>query len=116
MNSILTEIILWLLISAYGITWIWNLMASMPNPHKDIWEIFKLNNFSYSFWLISSLLLFVCGIIHFDNVVLSYILAIEMITIIWLYIVMVPKKHNQIKKYKKTEKKFKEECKKRYEY
>ena len=110
------EVWLWILISAYWATWIWNLMACMPNPHKDICEIFKTNNFSYSFWLISSFLLLLFWILYFDNIILVILCTIELIITICLYIIIVPNKHNQIKKYQKDEKKFKENCKNLHKY
>lgn len=115
-SGIWAELVIWLLISAYWVTWIWNLMACMPNPHKDIWEIFKLNNFSYSFWLISSLCLFLFWVIYLDNIVLSFLTAIEMWIIIGIYLIMIPRKNAQIKKYKKAEKEFKQTCKKGHKY
>ena len=102
-NSIRFDITLWILISAYWLTGVWNFMASMPEPHDWI-EFFKLNRFSYTFRLITSLIFFSFGIIQFQHSVLSYLTVIEIIIVIITYLILITSKQKYLKKQKRMKK------------
>lgn len=105
------NIVLWLLITTYGASWIWNFIAFVPGWNKDDFKILKYSNKSnYAFWLISSLLFFLLGIsqLHYSSLV--YLTMWEMYLTIFIYLFLIIKKwryfkHNKDKQKEITRKK-----------
>ena len=86
LNDLWFNIVIWILITMYGATWIWNLIASLPNLSKDDCDILKFNTSNYSFRLISSLIFFFLGISQFRYPVLIYLTALEILIVIIVYL------------------------------
>lgn len=119
MNALFGElrfnIIVWIVITAYWITVIWNLIAVVPESATKDNDIFKFNKWSYSFRLFSSLLFFLFGISQFQYPILVLLTVIEMIIIISVYIYLLASKAQSLKRRKKNlkhlEKKMNDEIK-----
>lgn len=99
------NVILRILISAYGVSGIWNLFAFIPGWTEEDAEILWCNhNSNYSFRLISSLIFFLLWISLFRYPCLIYISEIEIYLIIIIYLLLIIKK---LKFYKKNKAKLK---------
>lgn len=103
------NIILRILITIYGATGIWNLLARTADPRiDDDAEIFKLNKWNYMFWLITSLIFFLFWISEFENQTLVYLTAIEIVILILSYMYLLfsiqIQNSNQTKKIKEMKK------------
>ncbi len=81
------NIILRILITAYGASGIGNFMAFVPGCSKEDAEILWYNNKSnYSFWLISSLLFFILWISQFQFISFIYLTMGEIYLTIIIYL------------------------------
>ena len=89
------NVILWLLITAYGAAWIWNFMAFIPWCNEDDAEILWYKNKSnYSFRLLSSILFFLLWISQFQYPSLIMISIWEIYLIIIIYFLILIKKRS----------------------
>ncbi len=107
------NIVLWVLITAYGISGIWNFIAFVPGRTKEDAKIMWYNNkTNYSFRLISSLLFFILWVSQFHYEFLVYITLWEIYLTIIIYLYLIIKQYcylktNKIKK-RESDKKRKE--------
>ena len=98
------NIVLWILITAYGISGIWNFIAFVPGRTKEDAKIMWYNNkTNYSFRLISSLLFFILWISQFHYEILVYITLWEIYLTVIIYLYLIIKQYcylkaNKIKK------------------
>jgi hypothetical protein len=106
------NVILRVLITAYGAAWIWNFMAFIPWCNKEDAEILWYKNKSnYSFRLLSSILFFLLWISQFQYPSLIFISIWEIYLIIVIYFVILIKKRsysekNKTKTYQINKKKY----------
>jgi hypothetical protein len=102
------NVVLWILITAYGISGIWNFFAFIPGMSKEDAEILWCNwNSNYSFRLISSIIFFLFWISLFRYPMLIYISIIETYLVIIIYLLLMIKKWRFFKKNKTKSKKIK---------
>lgn len=105
------NIILRVLVTAYGISWIWNFLAFVPGYSKDdrniLWCTAKTN---YSFRLISSLIFYLLWISQFQYAWLVYVTMGEIFIVIIFYVYFVARNYRRMKK---TEKRIEELRKKK---
>lgn len=95
------NIVLWILITAYWASWLWNFFATVPGCSKEDAEILWYNTKSnYSFRLISSLIFFLLWISQFHYACLIYLSIIEIYVIIIAYLYLIIKKRKYIKQEK----------------
>lgn len=107
------NVILWLLITAYWASGIWNFIAFVPGYSEEDAKILWYNNKSnYSFRLISSLLFFLLWISQFQYLSLIYLTIGEIYLTIIIYLYLIIKKRSYLIENKK---KAKEIIKKRRE-
>ena len=105
-GSVWSDVILWLLITAYGATGIWNLIAYTPWNCDD--ECFiKPNTFNYTTWLISSLIFFSLWISQFKHIELILLTVLEMVVVILFYISLLTSKQKIADKQKAKAKEIK---------
>ena len=96
-HSFLFDIILRVLITAYGANGIWNFIAYTPWGCCDD-DFFKYNQFNYTFWLISSLIFLAFWTLQFQRPILVYLSLIEMVALIIIYMFLIADKRECIKK------------------
>lgn len=88
------NIILWVLITAYGASGVGNFIAFIPGFTSEeaemLWYTSKSNN--YSFRLISSLIFMLLWISQFRYPLLIYITIVEIYTIIIIYLCLIVNK------------------------
>jgi len=95
------NLVLRILITAYGASGIWNFFAFVPWCSEEDAEIlWYRHNTNYSFWLISSLLFCVLWISQFRFPCLIYITTGEIYLILVIYICLLVKKHKYSKRNK----------------
>ncbi|MDD2537502.1 MAG: hypothetical protein PHU61_03355 [Candidatus Absconditabacteria bacterium] len=85
-------------ITVYGILGLINFAAYLPKMNDSDIEIFKANPYSYIFWIISSIIFFIYGLLVLKNVLLLLLIAIELILIIMYFVYFVCQKKNLFKK------------------
>lgn len=95
-QSFLFDIIIRVLITAYGATWVWNFMAYTPWGLSDD-DFFQFNEFNYTFWLISSLIFLWLWTLQFKYPILVYLSLLEMIILLITYMFLIAKKQKCIK-------------------
>ena len=101
------NIVLWLLITAYWASGIWNFIAFIPNYSNEDAKILWYNDKSnYSFRLISSLLFFLLWISQFQYLSLVYLTMGEIYITIIAYLYLTVKKRNYLIETKKKRKEF----------
>lgn len=105
-QSFLFDIIIRVLITAYGATGVWNFIAYTPWGLSDD-DFFEYNDFNYTFWLISSLIFLGLWTLQFKYPLLVYLSLIEMIILIIAYMFLIAQKQECIKKQKKMRKEMK---------
>lgn len=107
------NVVLRILITAYGASGIWNFFAFTPGCDKEDEELLWYNRHSnYTFWLISSLIFLLLWISQFTHPYLIYLSIWEIYIIIFFYLYIMIKK----RKYSKANKeKMKEITKRNYE-
>lgn len=99
------NILLWVLITTYWISGIWNFMAFVPWQTKEDAKITWYSNKSnYSFWLISSLLFFILWVSQFRYEFLVYITMWEIYLTVIVYMCLITKKRCYLRKNKNMEK------------
>ena len=103
------NVVLWILITAYWISGIWNFMAFVPGWTKDDAKMIWYNKSNYSFWLISSLLFFILWISQFHYKIFVYLTMWEIYLTIILYLYLTTKKRCYLKTNKKKAKEKKKE-------
>ena len=114
------NLVLRTLITAYGISGIWNFIAFVPGCNKDDEKILWYNNYrsNYSFRLISSLIFFLLWISQFKYLRISYLTMAEIFIVIIAYIYLIICKEHYIEKnvnnIKKLKKKSLEEIKNKF--
>ena len=114
------NLVLRTLITAYGISGIWNFIAFVPWCNKDDEKILWYNNCSsnYSFRLISSLIFFLLWISQFKYLWLSYLTMAEIFIVIIAYLCLIIGKERYIEKnennIKRLKKKSLEEIKNKF--
>ena len=99
------NIVLRILITAYGASGIWNFFAIVPWCSEEDAEILWCHrNTNYSFWLISSLLFFLLWISQFQYAYLVYLSMWEiyLIIIIYLWLIVKKRKYSNHNKQKLT--------------
>ena len=97
------DIIIRVLITAYGATGVGNFIAYTPWGLNDD-DFFEYNEFNYTFWLISSLIFLGLWTLQFKYPILVYLSLIEMIILIITYMFLIAQKQECIKKQKKMRK------------
>jgi len=103
------NVVLRILITAYGISGIWNFIAFVPGNSKDDEKLLWYNNeCNYSFRLISSLLFFLLWISQFKYVRLAHITMGEIFIIIICYIYLAVRKKGYMRKNQKNLKELRE--------
>ena len=105
-QSFLFDIIIRVLITAYGATGVWNFIAYTPWGLSDD-DFFQYNEFNYTFWLISSLIFLWLWTLQFKYPILVYLSLVEMIILIIAYMFLISQKQECIKKQKKMRKEMK---------
>ena len=106
------NLVLRILITAYGISWMWNFFASIPGCNEEDAEILWCNrNWNYSFRLISSLIFFLLWISQFRYPWLIYLSIIQIYITIIIYIWLIIKEH----RYSKANREKKRQIKKKYD-
>ncbi len=104
LDSLRFNIVLWLLISAYWASGIWNFIALVPGCSDEDAEILWYSSKSnYSFWLISSLIFFLLWISQFHYPILITLSIIEIYIIIVAYLYLIIHKRCYLRKNKKKE-------------
>ena len=99
------NLVLWLLITFYGASGLWNFAAYVPGCSEDDMKILRCNNrSSYSSWLISSLLFFLLGISQFRYVSFIYLTMWEMYLSIFVYLILIFRKWHYLKQNRDKEK------------
>ena len=99
------NVILWILITAYWASGIWNFIAFIPGYSDEDAKILWYNNKSnYSFWLISSLLFFLLWISQFQYISLIYLTIGEIYLTIIIYLYLIIKKRSYLIENKKKAK------------
>ena len=102
------NIVLRILITAYGASWIGNFMAFVPGCSEEDAEILWYNNKSnYSFWLISSLLFFIFWISQFQYISFIYLTMGEIYLTIIIYLRLIIKNERYSKQNKEKIKQMK---------
>ena len=102
------NLVLWVLITAYWASGIWNFMAFVPWSMKDDARLLWYSNRSnYSFWLISSLIFLLLWISQFRYPILTYISIAEIYLIIIVYLCLVVGKRSYLKNNKEKIKEMK---------
>ena len=91
------NIVFRILITLYGATWVWNFIACIPDSENSDDDLFKFNQSSYTFWLISSLIFFWFWISQFRYPTLVYLTVIEIFIIILIYLHLIRCKLKYIK-------------------
>lgn len=104
------NLVLWILVTAYWASGIWNFMAFIPWWSKEDYEmLWYTNKSNYSFWLISSLLFFLLWISQFSYTCFIYLSIAEIYVVIIAYLYLVANKRryskNNKEKIKELEKK-----------
>lgn len=102
-QSFLLDIIIRVLITAYGATGVWNFIAYTPGGLSDD-DFFQYNEFNYTFWLISSLIFLGLWTLQFKYPILVYLSLIEMIVLIIVYMFLIAQKQECIKRQRKMRK------------
>lgn len=105
-HSFLIDIILRVLITAYGASWVWNFIAYTPWGSKDD-DFFNYNEFNYTFRLVSSLIFLTLWVLQFKHPILVYVSFVEMIILIIAYMYLISEKRECIKRQKKMRKEMK---------
>ena len=105
-QSFLFDIIIRVLITAYGATGVWNFIAYTPWGLNDD-DFFQYNEFNYTFWLISSLIFLGLWTLQFKYPILVYLSLLEMIILIIAYMFLIAQKQECIKRQKKMRKEMK---------
>jgi len=99
------NVILWLLITAYWASGIWNFIAFVPGCScEDAKILWYTNKSNYSFWLISSLLFFLLWISQFQYISLVYLTIGEIYLTIIIYIYLIIRKRTYLAENKKKTK------------
>ncbi len=102
-QSFLLDIIIRVLITAYGATGVWNFIAYTPGGLCDD-DFFQYNEFNYTFWLISSLIFLGLWTLQFKYPILVYLSLVEMIILIIIYMFLIAQKQECIKRQRKMRK------------
>ena len=102
------NLVLRILITAYGISGMWNFFASIPGCNQEDAEILWCNrNWSYSFRLISSLIFFLLWISQFRYPWLIYLSIIQIYITIIIYIRLIIKERHYSKEDREKKKQLK---------
>ena len=90
------NLVLWVLITAYGLSGLSSFMAFVPwNNDEDAKILWYSNNCNYSFWLISSLIFYLLWISQFQYARLAYVTMWEIFIIIiaYLYFIVIQNRY-----------------------
>ena len=105
-HSFLVDIILRILITAYGASGVWNFIAYTPWGSKDD-DFFNYNEFNYVFRLVTSLIFLTFWILQFKHPILVYVSLVEVVVLIIAYMILITEKWECIKRQKKMRKEMK---------
>ena len=105
-HSFLIDIILRILITAYGASGVWNFIAYTPWWSKDD-DFFSYNEFNYIFRLVTSLIFLTFWILQFKHPILVYVSLVEVVVLIIAYMILISEKWECIKRQKKMRKEMK---------
>lgn len=88
------DIVFWLLISGYGIAWLWQFKASIPDGNEDDHKLFKYNKSDLYFRLLTSMIFYCIWLFQFQYAFLYYLTILEIVVVIILYICTYKNKKN----------------------
>ena len=98
------NVVIWLLITIYGASGIWNFAAFVPGCSEEDMKILWYNKSNYSSRLVSSLLFFCLWISQFRYLSLIYLTMGEIYLTIFVYLVLVIRKRRYLRYNKDREK------------
>lgn len=97
-NELRFNIVFRILITLYGVSWLWKFMVSIPDNNDKEDKYFRCDKCDFSFWLLSSLIFFCLWLFHFEYIWLFYLTVLDIVVILVLYLNTFINKQIYIKK------------------